>query len=39
MGDLIGLILFMCFVGFLAVGIVFLFLRTLEEIERERDDK
>ena len=35
MEGLTGLILFMCFVGFLAVGIVILFLRVLEEIQKE----
>jgi hypothetical protein len=34
MSDMLGLILFMCFVGFLAVGIVFIFIRVLEAMQR-----
>jgi len=35
MEGLTGLILFMLFIGFLAVGIVWLFLRVLEEMQKE----
>jgi len=34
MSDMLGLILFMCFVGFLAVGIVFIFICVLEAMQR-----